>query len=72
MKKFIQYLKSPKSDILLFILLLIFANLVASRAFFRIDLTGPKSYSLSKGSAQVVQTLEEPLSVKVFFSDNLK
>ena len=71
MKKFIQYLKSPKSDILLFILLLIFANLVASRAFFRIDLTEPKSYSLSKGSAQVVQTLEEPLSVKVFFSDNL-
>ena len=71
MKKFIQYLKSPKSDILLFILLLIFANLVVSRSYFRIDLTAPKSYSLSKGSEQVVKTLEEPLSVKVFFSDNL-
>ncbi|MBQ7538170.1 MAG: Gldg family protein [Treponema sp.] len=71
MKKFIQYLKSPKSDIFLFDLLLIFANLVVSRAYFRIDLTAPKSYSLSKGSEQVVKTLEEPLSVKVFFSDNL-
>ncbi|MBQ9207262.1 MAG: Gldg family protein [Treponema sp.] len=71
MKNFLKYLKSPKSDILLFILLLIFANLVVSRAYFRIDLTSPKSYSLSKGSAQVVKTLEEPLSVKVFFSDNL-
>lgn len=71
MKNFIKYLKSPKSDILLFIILLILANLVVSRSYFRIDLTGPKSYSLSKGSAQVVKTLEEPLSVKVFFSDNL-
>ena len=71
MKKFINYLKSPKSDIFLFVLLLILANLVVSRAYFRIDLTSPKSYSLSKGSAQVVKTLEEPLSVKVFFSDNL-
>ncbi len=71
MKKFIQYLKSPKSDFLLFILLLILANMVVSRSYFRIDLTSPKSYSLSKGSEQVVKTLEEPLSVKVFFSDNL-
>ena len=71
MKKFIQYLKSPKSDIFLFVLLLILANLVVSRSYFRLDLTSPKSYSLSKGSEQVVKTLEEPLSVKVFFSDNL-
>lgn len=71
MKKFINYLKSPKSDFFLFILLLIFANLVVSRSYFRIDLTSPKSYSLSKGSEQVVKTLEEPLSIKVFFSDNL-
>ena len=71
MKKFINYLKSPKSDFFLFILLLIFANLVVSRSYFRIDLTSPKSYSLSKESEQVVKTLEEPLSVKVFFSDNL-
>lgn len=71
MRRLIQYLRSPRSDILIFVLLLVFANLVASRAYFRIDLTAPKSYSLSGGSKQVVRTLEEPLSVKVFFSDNL-
>ena len=71
MKTFIDYLKSPKSDVLLFILVLILANLVGHRAFIRADLTAPQSYSLSEASKQVVQTLEEPLSVKVFFSDNL-
>ena len=71
MRKLIRYLRSPRSDILLFLLLLLFANLVASRSYFRIDLTGSKSYSLSEGSLRLVRTLEEPLSVKVFFSDNL-
>ncbi len=71
MKKFISFIKSPKSDLILFFLLILFANLVSSKSFFRIDLTSPKSYSLSKVSKQTVKTLEEPLSVKVFFSDNL-
>lgn len=71
MKKIIDFIKSPKSDLVLFLLLILFANLVSSKSFFRIDLTSPKSYSLSKVSKQTVKTLEEPFSVKVFFSDNL-
>jgi len=71
MKKFIEYLKSPKSDFFLFVITLILANLVFSKAFWRIDLTSSKSYSLSKSSKQVVKTLEQPLSVKVFFTNNL-
>lgn len=71
MKKFIEYLKSPRSDFLLFIIVLVLANLVCSKAFFRLDLTGPRSYSLSASSKQVVRNLEEPLSVKVFFTKNL-
>ena len=71
MKRFIDYVKSPRSDVLLFIVVLVLANLVAHRAFVRADLTAPKSYSLSAASAQVVQTLEEPLQVKVCFSENL-
>ncbi|WP_178841788.1 GldG family protein [uncultured Treponema sp.] len=71
MKKFIEYLKSPKSDIFLFLIAILLLNLVCSRAFFRIDLTGPKSYSLSESSRQVVKNLEQPLSVKVFFTKNL-
>lgn len=71
MKRLIEYLKSPKSDFLLFIIVLLLANLVCAKAFFRLDLTEPKSYSLSASSKQVVRTLEEPLSVKVFFTKNL-
>ncbi len=71
MKKILAYLKSPKSDLLLFVLVLILANLVSSHSYARFDLTSQKSYSLSKASRQLVRTLENPLSVKVFFSDNL-
>lgn len=71
MKKFIAYLKSPKSDFLFFAILLILINLVFSKSYFRIDLTSPRSYSLSESSKQTVKTLEQPLSVKVFFTKNL-
>ncbi len=69
--KLIQWIKGPKSDFLLFILLIILINLVSTRAFFRIDATKTQSFSLSESSEQLVQNLEEPLSVKVFFSENL-
>ncbi|MGP1588119.1 MAG: Gldg family protein [Treponemataceae bacterium] len=71
MKNFIQWLKSPKSDFILLIIALVLLNLVCIKAFFRWDLTGPRSYSLSKTSRQIVKTLEEPLAIKVFFSSNL-
>lgn len=70
-KRFWAWVKSPKSDFVLFVVLLVLINLVGSRAFFRLDLTAPQSYSLSKASIQVVKTLEEPLSVKVFFTEKL-
>lgn len=69
--KFVSWLKDPASDFVLFVILLILINLVSIRAFARLDLTGPKSYSLSDASRQVVKTIEEPLSIKVFFSPNL-
>ncbi|MEN6499569.1 MAG: Gldg family protein [Rectinema sp.] len=71
MKKFLAWIKSPSSDSVLFIILLVLANIVGQRAFLRFDLTGPKSYSLSPVSVQLVKTLREPLSIKVFFSENV-
>ncbi len=69
--KLINWIKSPKSDFILFIILIVLVNLVGTRAFFRIDTTASQSFSLSQGSKELVQNLEEPLSVKVFFSENL-
>ncbi|MCR5289988.1 MAG: Gldg family protein [Treponema sp.] len=71
MKKIIQWLKNPASDFALFVIVLILANLVCNRAFLRLDLTAPQSYSLSSVSKQTVRTLTEPVTVQVFFSDGL-
>ncbi len=70
-KRIRSWIASPKSDFVLFLVVLVLANVAASRAFFRIDLTSRGAFSLSAASAQTVKTLEEPLSVKVFFSANL-
>lgn len=71
MKKFFEYLKNPKSDFILVLIAIVLLNLVMSKAYLRLDLTAPRSFSLSASSKQVVKTLEQPLSVKVFFTKNL-
>lgn len=71
MKKIINWFKSSKSDFALFILFLILINIVSYNAYVRFDLTSAKSYSLSKESKNLVKNLEQPLSVRVFFDDNL-
>ena len=71
MKKILAWLKSPKSDFILFVIFLVLLNLAGHKAFLRFDLTAPQSYSLSKGSKTLVKNLDSPLSVRVFFSDNL-
>ncbi|MBP3365420.1 MAG: Gldg family protein [Treponema sp.] len=68
---FVSWLKSPASDIWLFICAVVLLNLAASRLFFRLDITAQKSYSISPASRNAVKMLEEPLSVKVFFSSDL-
>lgn len=71
MKKFLNWLKGPSSDFVLFIVFIVLINIVGQRAFVRFDLTEPKSYSISKASANIVKNLEEPLSIRVFFDKNL-
>ena len=71
MKNFMKWIKSPKSDFLLFVIVIILLNLVGQNAFFRIDLTESKSYSLSEASRRTVSTLDKPLAAKIFFTSNL-
>lgn len=70
-KKFGAWLMGPKSDFLLLVLVIALANLVGARAFFRLDLTSQGSYSLSQASRELVSSLEEPVSVRVYFTKNL-
>jgi ABC-type uncharacterized transport system involved in gliding motility auxiliary subunit len=49
----------------------ILVNLALTGVLLRIDLTGNRQFSLSKTSRQTVNRLEEPLTIKVFLSENL-
>ncbi len=56
---------------ILYIAVIVLINIVGVTLFFRMDLTRDKIYSLSDASRDVVETLSEPLSIKVFFSKDL-
>jgi len=56
---------------ILYIIVIGLINIVGITLFYRIDLTKDKIYSLSQASKDVVATLSEPLTIKVFFSKNL-
>ncbi|MBZ0263883.1 Gldg family protein [bacterium] len=57
--------------ILLIAAVLVLVNLIANTRFFQLDLTEGKVYSLSQASKQVVSSIEDPLTIKVFASENL-
>ena len=64
-------MKKTGLTILLIAAILIFVNLVARQFFFRIDLTEDKQYTLSKATKNILNALEEPVTVKAFFSEDL-
>lgn len=55
----------------LYIIIVILINLAGGNLFFRFDLTSNGLYSLSKASKNSVSTLNEPLTINVFFTKNL-
>ena len=55
----------------LYMAVIVLVNIVGLTLFFRADLTASKVFSLSDASKKAVATLSEPLSIKVFFSNNL-
>jgi len=51
--------------------ILIILNIVSRNVFHRWDLTDNKMYSLSKSSKSVVGKIDDRLTMKIYFSDNL-
>ena len=51
--------------------ILIILNIVSRNIFFRWDLTENKMYSLSDSSKSVISKIDDRLTMKVYFSDNL-
>lgn len=59
------------SQYMLYAVIIVLINLVGLTLYFRLDLTKNSVYSLSPISKEVVSSLEEPLTIKIFFSDDL-
>lgn len=51
--------------------ILIFINLISIRVFERLDLTDQKVYTLSDASRNIVGSLDDRVSVKAYFTDDL-
>jgi len=56
---------------LIYGVVIVLINLVGITLFFRVDLTQNKIYSLSDASKKAVARLSEPLTINVFFTENL-
>lgn len=56
---------------ILYIAVIVLINIASTTLFIRFDLTENRSYSLSESSKNLVANLEEPLTIKVFLSENL-
>ncbi|TKJ42510.1 hypothetical protein CEE37_02150 [candidate division LCP-89 bacterium B3_LCP] len=57
--------------VVLLLAILLVVNLISTQIFGRVDLTEGKIYTLSKGSRELVRNLEDPLTIKAYFSENL-
>ena len=67
-------LDNKKSTLLfsgIILVAIIFINLIARNWFFRFDLTDNDMYSLSNSSISVVEKIDDPLTIKIYFSNDL-
>ncbi len=55
----------------IYMLVVILINVAGFTLFFRLDLTSNRAFSISDISKRAVSTLEEPLTIYVFFTKNL-
>lgn len=66
MKKTEKYIK-----FLTYFVVVILVNVAGASLFFRIDLTQSRMYSISEISAETVSSLTEPMTIHVFFTNDL-
>ena len=64
-------MKKNKISIILIVGILIFVNLLSDQYYFRIDLTEDKQYTLSSATKDILKNIDEPITVKAYFSENL-
>jgi len=63
--------KKVRTSVLLVLGILILVNLIASRFFFRLDYTADQRYTLSNATKDILNQLNEPVTISAYFSENL-
>jgi gliding-associated putative ABC transporter substrate-binding component GldG len=56
---------------LLFVAIIILANLISQRFFLRLDLTENQQYTLSKPTRDILRKLDQPVTVTAYFSSQM-
>lgn len=51
--------------------ILLLVNFLSNELHFRIDLTDDRQFTLSKATKDILNNLEEPVTIKAYFSENL-
>jgi gliding-associated putative ABC transporter substrate-binding component GldG len=68
---FVNIGSSTLSQIFVLFVALITINIISQKYFFRIDLTQTKTYTLSNGTKNILNSLDDTVTIKTFFSDNV-
>ena len=63
--------KSVFNFLILLTVVLIAINFLSDRYFFRLDFTSDKRYTLSKATIDIFKSIDKPITVKAYFSENL-
>ena len=63
--------KKVRMSILLVLGIILLVNLIASRFFFRLDYTADQRYTLSTATKDILNQLNEPVTISAYFSEDL-
>ena len=63
--------RKVQTTLFLIIAILILVNIISTRYFFRIDLTEDQRYSLSDATINILENLDEPVTITSYFSEDL-
>ncbi|MBN3035844.1 MAG: GldG family protein, partial [Bacteroidales bacterium] len=59
------------TQLLLVAAILVVINVISDRFFLRLDFTADKRYTLSKATRNILRTLEEPVTITAYFTEDL-
>ena len=63
--------RNALTKILIFTAIVVVVNLISQKLFFRLDFTADQRYTLSQATKETLKELDDVITVKAYFSENL-